>query len=249
MTPEPRQMELFRLPPPRGVAPDRRLLLNGRLIAYSLRRDRRRLSLRIDERGLGVGAPRNMPLQQIEAFIREHAEWVKEKLDAAAQASAKRRLLIHEGALLPVLGATVRVRLVAGGGCGYWRQDELWLAARPGADLTALAQRALQRRMREYAQPQLLAAAQQLGRPPPPLQLTSARTRWGSCSAAGVIRLNWRLVHLAPQLVDYVIAHEAAHLLEMNHGPRFWKLVEELCPQWRAARQQLKGEAAQTPLL
>ena len=71
--------------------------------------------------------------------------------------------------------------------------------------------------------------------------LSSAKGRWGSCSSDRRIRLNWRLIHLAPTLIDYVIAHELAHLDEMNHSARFWKRVGEIYPNYESARRALKG--------
>ncbi|HPP47199.1 MAG TPA: M48 family metallopeptidase, partial [Accumulibacter sp.] len=72
--------------------------------------------------------------------------------------------------------------------------------------------------------------------------------RWGSCSAQGVIRLNWRLLHLPLPLIDYVLIHELAHLLEMNHGPRFWAIVATACPDYQALRRQLRQQSASGPL-
>ena len=85
-------------------------------------------------------------------------------------------------------------------------------------------------------------------RVPPPLSLSSARTRWGCCSASG-IRLNWRLIHLPLDLVDYVVAHELAHLREMNHSARFWAEVARLCPDWRERRAALKKHGGEIPLI
>ena len=80
--------------------------------------------------------------------------------------------------------------------------------------------------------------------------LSSAQGRWGSCTSQGRIRLNWRLIHFAPALIDYVIAHEVAHLKEMNHGPAFWREVERLCPDFRAARDTLRRQPPDTlPLI
>lgn len=245
------QLELFRLPPPPGAraTPAQHLVLAGRIVAYALRRDRRRLAMRIDENGLAVGAPRQVSLAEIESFIRGHGQWVLDKLDEFASRTTPRHLPIHDGARLPVLGEEIRVRVTAGGNRGLWEASELWLAARPAADLGLLARRALQRRALEHFRPRLAATAALIGRPPPPLSLSSARTRWGSCSAKSGIRLNWRLIHLPPAPIDYVIAHEVAHLVEMNHGPRFWKLVERLYPNWRDAREALKRLGAGLPLL
>jgi predicted metal-dependent hydrolase len=70
--------------------------------------------------------------------------------------------------------------------------------------------------------------------------LSSARTRWGSCGPDGAIRLNWRLVHFPQQIIDYVVAHELAHLRELNHSPRFWDTVGQLFPDFDRARQWLR---------
>jgi pyrrolidone-carboxylate peptidase len=76
---------------------------------------------------------------------------------------------------------------------------------------------------------------------PAGLSLSSARTQWGSCTHDGRIRLNWRLIHFALPVIDYVVAHELAHLKEMNHGPRFWNTVAELLPGFEEAREQIRG--------
>ena len=247
---QPPQLELFRLPPVSHTgAIQQHILIAGRIVAYDLRRDRRRLAMRIDERGLRVGAPRSLPLAEIEAFIQGHAAWVVQKLDALVSRTVRRHLPIHEDACLPVLGKDIRVRITAGNNRGLWEGNALWLAARPGADLSALARRALQRKALDYFRPQLATVVAQLEHPQPALALSSARTRWGSCSAKTGIRLNWRLIHLPPAPIDYVIAHEAAHLVEMNHSARFWSVVERLCPDWRTARATLKQLGPGLPLI
>lgn len=255
MPEQPLQLELFRLPSASagGTTDTRHLVLAGRIVAYRLRRDRRRLAMRIDERGLSVGAPRSLPVAAIEAFIAGHAEWVLQKLDEFAGIGQIRHLPIHDGASLPVLGQEVRVRVTAGSNRGFWQHhaagSELWLAARPAADLALLTRRALQRRAMEHCHPRLAAMSARLGLPAPPLALSSARTRWGSCSAKSGIRLNWRLIHLPAELIDYVIAHEAAHLVEMNHSPRFWAVVDRLHPEWRSTREELKRLGSRLPLI
>jgi predicted metal-dependent hydrolase len=74
------------------------------------------------------------------------------------------------------------------------------------------------------------------------LALSSAQTRWGSASADGSVRLNWRLIHFALPTIDYVVAHELAHLREMNHSPRFWDVVRSVIPDVEAARGALRHE-------
>jgi predicted metal-dependent hydrolase len=74
------------------------------------------------------------------------------------------------------------------------------------------------------------------------LGLSSAATRWGSASADGAVRLHWRLVHFAMPIVDYVVAHELAHLREMNHSAAFWDVVRSVVPGFEASREALKDE-------
>jgi predicted metal-dependent hydrolase len=78
----------------------------------------------------------------------------------------------------------------------------------------------------------------------PPVRLSNARSEWGSCNHKGEIRLNWRLIQLPPALADYVVAHEVAHLVELNHSRRFWALVESLMPGHDAHRRALEDWTA-----
>ena len=244
------QLFLFRSPPTSAAPKARHLLIGARIVAYELRQERRRrLSMTIDERGLRIGAPRHLSLGEIESFVRGHGDWVLRKLDEHASRAASRHLTVRDGASLPLLGGEVRVRVTAGGNRIYWQEDALELAAREDADLDSLARRALQRRALGHFAGRIAHYAERLGCPPPPLALSSARTRWGSCSRQTGIRLNWRLLHLPPELIDYVVAHELAHLVEMNHGPRFWGVVERLYPDWRAARGELKRRATIIPVI
>ena len=83
--------------------------------------------------------------------------------------------------------------------------------------------------------------AQKLRVPHPQFRLSRAKTRWGSCNARGVIHLNWRLIQMPLHLIDYVVAHELAHLLEMNHSPAFWQQVKSIYPDYLIARKELKA--------
>ena len=76
------------------------------------------------------------------------------------------------------------------------------------------------------------------------LSLSSAGTRWGSASADGSIRLNWRLIHFKQSVIDYVVVHELSHLRVMDHSPRFWDTVRAVVPDYAVLRSQLKDEGA-----
>jgi predicted metal-dependent hydrolase len=245
----PEQLSLFRLPPAVPQPKMRHLHLGARIVTYELLSGRRRLSMTIDERGLRVGAPRLLPVSAIEEFLRSHGDWVIEKLDEYSARHERRHIAIRDGAVFPLLGGEARVRVTSGANRALWDGELLVLAARPNADLDAIARRGLQRRAMELFTERLTLMAGLAGRQMPPLSLSSARSRWGSCSRQTGIRLNWRLIHLPLDLIDYVVAHEVAHLAEMNHSPRFWVEVERLYPDWRAARRELKARAASVPVI
>lgn len=248
------QLSLFRAPevPVKNPlrAKQRHLQLGARIVAYTLKQgSRRRLSMTIDERGLTIGAPLRITLGEIEAFVASHSAWVQKKLDEYAGSHARRHLTMKDGACLPLLGKEIAVRVVSGANRVRWDGPDLVLEARPDADCDALARRALKLCAQALFAERIALYAERLGRPPPRLGLSSARTRWGSCSEKSGIRLNWRLIHLPLFLIDYVVAHELAHLIEMNHSPRFWLVVEGLYPRWREARRELKASAAAMPVI
>lgn len=247
------QLTLFRktaAPTPTPTQPQRVILLGNQVLSYTLKQDRRRrMSMRIDERGLRIGAPQSVNLREIESFITNNSEWVLRKLSEFSNRQVRRNLPIHHGACLPVLGREVVIHIAAGANRICWQDDRLLLAARADADHAALARRALQQRALELFTERMHCYAAQLALTPPRLGLSSARTRWGSCSARSGIRLNWRLIHLPLPLIDYVVVHELAHLREMNHSPRFWAVVESVYPDWRSARGALKAQGGSVPLL
>jgi len=90
----------------------------------------------------------------------------------------------------------------------------------------------------------LTRIARKLGRAPSRFALSNAQTQWGSCTRRGHVRLNWRLVQAPLTLIDYVAAHELAHLIHLDHSPRFWAQVAELCPEALARRAELRTMGA-----
>jgi len=244
------QLSLFRLPPVEAGKKVRQLAIGDRIVDYELRQAAgRRLGLSIDERGLRVGAPKSLTLHAIESFVLSHGDWVLKKLAELSARHGQRYVAIREGSRLPVLGEETVVRVEAGANRSRWCGDTLVIAARPDADLDQLGRRALQRRAMTHFGERLGHFAARLGRPVPALALSSARTRWGSCSTKTGIRINWRLIHLPPRFADYVIAHELAHLVHMNHSPRFWRQVGELYPDWQSVRAELKARANEIPII
>jgi len=227
----------------------RRIAIAGQTVAYHLRRSRRRtIGLAIDQRGLRVGAPLQVRLGDIETLIREHGQWVLDKLADWQSRPAPARLAVTDGVVIFALGEALTVTVTPGSRQRWLFSDQkLHLFVPPAIEARVVLEKALRDKARRVFAERLAHYAPQLGVPAPPLRLSAARTRWGSCSHHGGISLNWRLILMPVPVVDYVVAHELAHLKEMNHSPGFWSVVQQLCPDWRARRLELRQLARQIP--
>lgn len=239
------------MPPAATPEAARRIVLDGQPVAYQLRRSQRRtIGLTIDHRGLRVGAPHQARLGDIEGLIRQHGQWVLDKLANWRERPPPATLEVGDGTVVFALGEplTVAITEIAR---SRWQfaGNRLYLSPTATASANQLLEKALREKARTVFTERLGHYAPRLGVALPPLRLSSARTRWGSCSHSGGIALNWRLIFMPLPIVDYVVCHELAHLKEMNHSPRFWSVVEQLCPEWRSRRLELRQHARQLPQL
>lgn len=232
----------------------RTTMLCEQWLQYELRRSRRRtIGFVIDERGLRVTAPRWVSLAEIERALQEKARWIVRKLvEWRAHQARRERLTVRweHGAPLRYLGSTLTLFVADHGGRTERVGDRLVVGLPAQARAEQLKDRVqcwLQARAREVFAERIAWFDTHHGFAPQRWSLSSARTRWGSCSADGSIRLNWRLVHFPLDIVDYVIAHELAHLRELNHGARFWEIVGGLFPEYERAREWLRDFPDDTP--
>jgi predicted metal-dependent hydrolase len=228
-----------------GTATSRRVVLQAQPVDYRLARGRRRtIGMEIDLDGLTVRAPRWVTQGEIDDALRARAAWILRTLEAWR--SRRREVLprqwqsgerlVYQGrdlalALFPSRASDIRVDLFdltvrhpraadareVGAFVGGWLRDEAM----------------------RWVVPRVARYAQALGRELPSVRLSNARSEWGSCNQKGEIRLNWRLVQLPPALADYVVAHEVAHLAELNHSRRFWEVVGTLLPDHAPRRREL----------
>jgi hypothetical protein len=231
--------------------PERRLiLLAGRPVEYAFARRRRRtLGLTIDASGLSVAAPMRAAFRDIESFLRDKERWILRKLEEWARAPRPAVLRAESGDMLPLFGDPLTLEVRQGGRAV--RRDAGRLVVCVPAPVRAAETLVgwLKTRALEVLVPRAEHFAARLGVAAPCVGLSSARGQWGVCMAGGAIRLNWRLVHLDADLSDYVVAHEVAHLVEMNHSKRFWSLVSGLYPAWREARERLELAGAAIPII
>jgi len=216
-------------------------LPDGELLVFQLQRSDRRKSIgiKIDHHGLTIVLPARAPDAEAERAILAKLAWIQTKLP---QRPAMPQGL-RAGTAILWLGES-RV-LVAGATRAKLTPDHLHLAAPDDSERLALAlARFLHRSAKDYLPQRVAVWSQRMGLFPKSVSLSSARSRWGSCTSAGAVRLNWRLMQAAPDAIDYVVIHELAHLAELNHSPRFWAIVAAHCPDWKKHRDWLKTHGA-----
>jgi predicted metal-dependent hydrolase len=212
----------------------------GRPVVLRANPRARRLTLRVSSAGeVTVTAPSARRFAEAAEFARRRADWIAEKLAERPAGTPFR-----PGLEIPLRGRPVRLEAAPGKGAARLKGDVIL----SGGERDAYARRVLNLLRREAlrdltARTAVHAAA--LGAPIPKVTLNDAAGRWGSCTPArGTIRYSWRLIAAPPAVLDYLAAHEVAHLKEANHGPGFWTLVEQLYGDPRPARDWLKREGA-----
>ena len=234
----------------------RRISINEIPLDYVLVRAKRRsIGFLIDDDGLHIRAPKWVTIAEIEAAIREKQRWILTKLNERRERSARRlqpQMQWRDGGTLPYLGADITLRITNQRSTGIVFDEasrELTVCLPVDAVEQQLKDRVqgwLQQEAKRIFAERLPQYAEKLGVQYRSFALSSATTQWGSCTAEGKIRLNWRLIHFALPLIDYVIAHELSHLREMNHSPRFWATVQSIFPEFQSARKALRDQAQET---
>jgi predicted metal-dependent hydrolase len=196
----------------------------------------RRLSLRVDVRagGIVVVMPKRVSEAAAADFLNRNSGWVMHQLAKLPKARS-----FAPGDSIPVLGLPRQIRHHPDGRGAVALEAEALVVTGGEEHVPRRVRDFLKGLARREVSARALATAGRLGLRPARVTVRDTATRWGSCSPAGALSFSWRLI-LAPEWVlDYVVAHEVAHLKEMNHGPRFWALVRTLVPEPEKARTWL----------
>jgi predicted metal-dependent hydrolase len=248
----------------------RQALLGDVLVGYEFKRGKRgTIGFSVGPEGLAVRAPKWVPLPEIDKAVREKSAWILKKLQEMRERGDRleaTRIEWADGCVLPFLGQPVTVRLdpshafsgvgaelksaglsapatgLPGEAAGLTLQVGLPLSASP-LQIRDAVQAWLMRQAKRIFTERLTHFAPHLRVTWRKLSLSSAGTRWGSASANGSIRLNWRLIHFTQPVIDYVVVHELSHLRVMDHSPRFWDTVRSVVPDYAELRGQLKDES------
>lgn len=222
------------------AASTERLILDGEpKVEVRLRRSARarRLSLRVSrlDGRVTLSLPKSVGVGQARAFLEERADWVRGHL-----LEQPRPYVPRIGGTLPVRGDSMPI---VAGRRAMLTDDQL--VVRDDRPVPAQVKAVLRQAARDELTQACDHYADALGARYGRITLRDTRSRWGSCTSTGNLMFSWRLIMAPHEVLDYVAAHEAAHLREMNHGPRFWALVGQICPNYLNLRGWLKDNGAE----
>lgn len=238
--------KLQRLITPPPAIEQRSIQLADKCISYTLKRSpkRRSIGLRIDDAGLTVSMPLRASEKWLHSVLQEKADWVVDKLNNwQSKKSVPQQWL--DGSPILFRGETFTLRVIPSlfAAAPQLQGAELVVHAVDSGDQAAI-EKAVTRWYRREADKVFGECVEHfaplMNVVPREIKLSSARTQWGSCTSRGVVRLNWRLVTMPLHLIDYVVVHELAHLVEMNHSAAFWRVVEAACPDYARCRGELR---------
>ena len=216
-------------------------------IPYRIRRSERarRARILVDGSGVEVVVPRRFPLREVEPFVEEKRDWIERTLRRMRQTELELPpARLEDGGEVTFLGQRLhlRVRVEPGRRREHVgrRGSELRVALPTGVPVRDALERWYRRRARVEVAARLDAACARAGTGYTGLQIRGQRTRWASCSSNGAMSFNWRLLLAPPEILDYVVEHEVAHLEVLDHSQRFWRLLASRCPDWRAREAWLR---------
>ncbi len=207
------------------------------MVEYSVRRSQRARRVRVSvdpQNGVEVVLPQRAPERAAAEAIRELWPWIERRLEEVDRARAA---VAARGATVPYLDATLALRPERGRTRVHRRGDVLLV---PHGDPRPALERWYRRNARAEIAPRLDRAVEALGTSYSALTVRNQRTRWGSCSSTGAMSFNWRLLLAPEDVLEYVVWHEACHLLVLDHSPRFWSLLGRHLPDYAEPRRWLR---------
>lgn len=210
------------------------LQMDGMAVRFRRHAQARRLVLRYDPASdeFRVSLPSGVSARTAERFVRDHRDWMLNE-------RARHPHPLGPGDMLPYLGIGRRIAYTDISPRTIRLEEDCLTVGGPADQAPARLQRWLRASARAHIAPIARGYGDRLNVAPSRISIGDMRTRWGSCSSRGTLRFNWRIMLAPPPVVRYLVAHEVAHLLELNHSPRFWAHVARLCAEWRQHRSWL----------
>ena len=222
--------------------------IGGRVLPLNVRTNQRarRMTLKIEPGGHAVSltVPPGLARHEVDGFLRRHHDWLVERMARFDGRSAD----ITDGGAVSIFGFAHTIRHSGNlRGLTTVRDEgegKVLLVSGPAESIGRRVADYLKKEARREITGRVKVHAAASGKSYASISFKDTRSRWGSCSSAGNLNFSWRIAMAPMFVVDYLAAHEVAHLSEMNHGPRFWALCERLCPRTPEARQWLKNEGS-----
>ena len=218
-----------------------------------IRSGRRTLSIEVDARGLKARAPQRMMEATVKQFVREKRPWIDDQMQRIAP--PLENIKLTDGAMLPFMGKQYRLQVLPGSRSKPSIQQNvirlpvvcshLPLAETVHNKLLKWYKQQAQIYLRQRVRETLPRLFPDSRKRPPSVSVREYRRRWGSCEHKGNISFNWRIIMAPAEVIDYVIVHELAHLVEFNHSKRFWQIVEQTLPDWRQHSDWLHAHGAE----
>ncbi|MDE3016716.1 MAG: M48 family metallopeptidase [Pseudomonadota bacterium] len=221
---------------------DHTILIGGEHLPVLVRRHRaaRRFTVRYQpsRHAVSLTLPRYASLRQALRFVEEKRAWLARQIEKKPV-----RVPFADGQMIPLLGRNVRLChkggrgvVAVGNDCIRVPGDAAFMARRVREWIKAQAKEEMVKRAQEYAR--------ELGVTVKKITLRDTGSHWGSCTGNGGLSLSWRLALAPCEVLEYVVAHEVAHIAQHNHSPAFWALVERLCPHHKTAKAWLRAHGA-----
>jgi len=246
-----KRIQLKTTPP---LSEQRNIQLADKSIRYTLIRSakRRSIGLQINDAGLTVSVPIRASEKWLLSVLHEKASWVVDKLEnwQSKQLPVQKWL---DGESILFRGETFILRITPGlHKSPTLLTDKELVVPVVDVDDKNMANKKIMKWYRIEAERVFAECvtyfAPLMNVTPRAIKLSSATTQWGSCNTQGVVRLNWQLVTMPLHLIDYVVVHELAHLHQMNHSPAFWRVVQNVCPEYVDSRKELMKWSPAAPL-
>ncbi|ALE03312.1 M48 family metallopeptidase [Bartonella ancashensis] len=208
-------------------------------------RHARRLTLRVDANGekIGLTVPPTINRCVVQRFIETHRPWIEERLTHIFESCENFHL--KEGTRIPLLGVSHVIKHREGRGIaeivlGDIGQEPQIVVYGQLAHLPRRVMDILKKQAEIVITPLVAHYAHKIKRKVKLVRYRDTKSRWGSCAVGGHLSFSWRLVMAPKEVIEYVVAHEVAHLIEMNHGIKFWDLCKRLCPEYKIHQDWLR---------
>ena len=206
-----------------------------------IRSKRRTIALIVERDGsVTVRAPLKMSMKVIEEFVVKHADWVEKKQAEVANAVPEKTKQYQQGERFLFLGQAYPLEIVKGTSKKLVLEDAFKLAESEQKNADILFRNWYRKQAAKIIGERTALFAERYQLPVGKIRITSARTRWGSCSPKNTLSFSWRLVMTPLDVIDYVVIHELAHTVHHNHSKRFWTLVETWMPDYKERRKRLR---------